>query len=45
MAAVYFGNFAASRGESTGIYAFTPGRPFTDSQTLASAAWKSIWNS
>jgi len=39
---VYFGSFFASLGESKGIYSFTPGRPFTDSQMLASAAWKSI---
>jgi len=43
--AVYFGNFAASRGESTRIYSLTPGRPFTDTQTLASAPCKSISNS
>ena len=38
----YFGSFAASRGESIGMYGFTPGRPFTESQMLPSAAWKSI---
>ena len=43
--AIYFGSFDASRGESSGMYSFTPGRPFTKSQMLASAAWKSIWNS
>ena len=36
--AIYFGSFTASRGESTGIYSFTPGRPSTDSQMVASAA-------